>query len=110
MPTMTPSGSIGSLTHTRTLVTSRDTEASPGGRDGPFIEGEQETAGSGKEPEPAVWTSKKLDGLADRVQDAGDLATQEDKGDDRHDGDEGKDQRVLGETLAFLISTEGSDK
>ena len=31
---------------------------------------------------------------------------QEDEGDDRDDGDEREDQRVLGETLAFLVTIE----
>jgi hypothetical protein len=44
-----------------------------------------------------------LDGRADGAQDLADLRAQEDQGDDRHDRDEGEDQRVLGETLAFLV-------
>ena len=39
---------------------------------------------------------------ADRAQDLR-LAAQEDQGDDRDDGDEREDQRVLGETLALLV-------
>src|SRR5687768_1874100 len=45
----------------------------------------------------------RSDRLADRVQDVADLAAQEDEGDDRDDRDEGEDQRVLRETLAFLV-------
>src|SRR5919206_2694258 len=44
-----------------------------------------------------------LDGVADRAEDLAHLLTQEDQGDDRHDRDEGEDQRVLRETLAFLV-------
>jgi len=44
-----------------------------------------------------------LDGRADGAQDPADLRAQEDQGDDRHDRDEGEDQRVLRETLAFLV-------
>src|SRR3954462_9172002 len=51
-----------------------------------------------------------LDRGADLAQDRGDLAAQEDQGDDRNDGDEGEDQRVLGETLAFLVTTKERDK
>ena len=47
---------------------------------------------------------------ADRVQDARDLVAQEDKGDDRDDGDEREDQRVLGETLALLVLAERSEQ
>src|SRR6185295_5578289 len=44
-----------------------------------------------------------LDGRADGAKDPADLRAQEDQGDDRHDRDEGEDQRVLRETLAFLV-------
>ena len=37
------------------------------------------------------------------MQDARDLAAQEDQGHDGDDGNERKDQRVLGETLALLV-------
>src|SRR5215208_7426881 len=50
------------------------------------------------------------DGLADGAQDARDLAAQEDQGDDRDDRDEGEDQRVLRETLAFLVAPEGREE
>ena len=43
----------------------------------------------------------RLDGAADRAEDAADLAAQEDEGDDSDDGDEGQDQCVLGQTLTF---------
>ena len=36
-------------------------------------------------------------------QDGGDLATKEDEGRDRDDGDQGEDQGVLSEALAILI-------
>src|SRR5215211_4384919 len=45
-----------------------------------------------------------LDRLADRAQDRLDVAAQENEGDDRDDRDEGEDQRVLRETLAFLVA------
>jgi hypothetical protein len=52
-----------------------------------------------------------LDGRADHAEDLADLATKEQKRNDRDDGDQGEDQRVLGETLAFLIITlERSDE
>src|SRR5207249_9042362 len=51
-----------------------------------------------------------LDGVADVAEDLADAAAQEDQGDDRHDGDEGEDQRVLRETLAVLVATEGCDE
>ena len=46
----------------------------------------------------------RLDRVADRAQDRADLAAEEDEGDDRDDRDEGEDQRVLGETLTFVVS------
>ena len=51
-----------------------------------------------------------LDGAADRMQDARDLAAEEDEGDDCHDRDERKDQRVLRETLTFLVGAEEIDE
>src|SRR5512135_2408737 len=39
-----------------------------------------------------------------------DRAAQVDQGEDRDDGDEGEDQRVLRETLAFLVTPEGSEE
>ena len=48
----------------------------------------------------------RLDGDADVVEDRGDLAAQEKQGDDGDDRDEGEDQRVFGETLAFLVTME----
>jgi hypothetical protein len=50
------------------------------------------------------------DRAADLAEDRADLLAQEDEGDNRDDRDEGKDQRVLGETLAFLIPAKGSDE
>src|SRR5437879_2673966 len=52
----------------------------------------------------------ELDRLADRAEDRADLVAQEDQGDDRDDGDEGEDQRVLGETLAFLVPTKRGEE
>ena len=43
-----------------------------------------------------------LERLAHGRQDAADLAAEEDQGDDRHDRDEGEDERVLGQSLAFF--------
>src|SRR6476469_173305 len=54
--------------------------------------------------------SLRLDGVADRAEDLADLAAQEDQGDDRDDRDEGEDQRVLGETLAFLVPTKRGEE
>src|SRR5712691_879826 len=47
-----------------------------------------------------------LDRVTDGAEDLADLAAQEDEGHDRHDRDEGEDQRVLGEALAFLVTIE----
>src|SRR6478735_6079956 len=44
-----------------------------------------------------------LDRVADGREDLRNLAAQEDQGDDGHDGDESKDQRVLREALALLL-------
>src|SRR5512135_1999659 len=52
----------------------------------------------------------RLDGRADRAQDRADLAAQEEEGDDGHDGDEGKDECVLGKALAFLVTTKPRDE
>ena len=58
-----------------------------------------------------IAESVGLDRVADRAQDRADLAAQEDQGDDRDDRDEGEDQRVLGETLAFLVAAKrGEDR
>src|SRR6266850_113495 len=51
-----------------------------------------------------------LDRAADRAENRADLVAQEDQGDDRNDRDEGEDQRVLRETLAFLVAAEGCDE
>src|SRR5258706_5012008 len=51
-----------------------------------------------------------LDRRADRAEDAADRAAQEQEGNDRNDRDEGEDQRVLRETLAFLVTPEGIDE
>src|SRR5262245_15459979 len=55
---------------------------------------------------PGATTGRvgSLDRRADRRQDLGDLAAEEDQGDDRHDRDEGEDQRVFRETLAVLVA------
>src|SRR5712691_8174002 len=47
----------------------------------------------------------ELDRATDLAEDRADLVAQEDQGDDRNDRDEGEDQRVLRETLAFLVPT-----
>src|SRR3954452_16958284 len=52
----------------------------------------------------------RLDVLADRAENLADRCAQEEQGEDRHDGDEGEDQRVLRETLAFLVAIEKSNK
>ena len=61
---------------------------------------------------PAVChlVSSELDRVADRAQDRADLAAQEDEGDDRDDRDQGEDQRVLRETLAFLVAAKRSEE
>src|SRR4029078_762272 len=46
-----------------------------------------------------------LDRASDRAENRADLVAQEDQSDNRNDRDEGEDQRVLGETLAFLFPT-----
>src|SRR3954464_1993743 len=66
------------------------------------------TAGTGTGP--AVRSSRQLDVLTDRAEDLADRRAQEEQGEDRHDGDEGEDQRVLRETLAFLVAIEESDE
>src|SRR5204862_301576 len=45
-----------------------------------------------------------LDGVTDVAQDLADLIAQEDEGNDRDDRDKREDQRVLRETLAFLVA------
>src|SRR4051794_12837663 len=52
----------------------------------------------------------RLDRGANRAEDRADRAAQEEQGDDRHDRDEGEDQRVLRETLAFLVPTKGGEE
>jgi hypothetical protein len=61
-------------------------------------------------PLPGRWPGSRgcaavrlLDGAAHGAEDLAHLGAQEDQGDDRHDGDEGEDQRVLRETLAVLV-------
>src|SRR5438552_3813814 len=68
------------------------------------------TAGPDRPGGSSVWRKRGLDRAADRAEDLADLTAQEDQGDDRNDRDEGEDQRVLGETLAFLVATERSNK
>src|SRR5215210_5841692 len=53
---------------------------------------------------------ERLDRAADLAQDGADLSAEEDEGDDRDDRDEGEDQRVLGETLAVLVTTKRGEK
>ena len=50
--------------------------------------------------------NREIGGLGRKLHKVGeleDLAAEEDQGDDRDDRDEGEDQRVLRETLAFLV-------
>src|SRR5215212_9641913 len=51
-----------------------------------------------------------LHGRADGAEDARHLRAEEDQRDDRDDGDECEDQRVLRETLAFLVTTNEIDE
>src|SRR4051812_42696306 len=67
-------------------------------------------AGSASAVLKSAEGSRGLDGRADLVKDRADRAAEENQGDDRDDGDEGEDQRVLRETLAFLVTIEKSDK
>src|SRR6266536_4880016 len=57
-----------------------------------------------------LQASLRLDRVADVAEDLADPAAKEDEGKDRHDRDEGEDQRVLGKPLAFLVATERSDE
>ena len=59
--------------------------------------------------DPAVRVNvltSRLDRLADVAELLADLLPEEDEGNDRDDRDEREDQRVLGETLAFLFTIE----
>src|SRR5919107_1326716 len=47
--------------------------------------------------------------VTDDAEDVADLAAQENQGQDRDDGDEGEDQRVLREALPFLVTIEEID-
>ena len=47
-----------------------------------------------------------LDRVADGAQDLADLATQEDEGDDRNDGDQRQDECVFREALALFIAAD----
>src|SRR6476469_1610415 len=69
----------------------------------------KKTAGAQWAPAVRYPRELELDGLADRVQDAADLAAQEDQSDDRDDRDEREDQGVLGEALAFLVAAKRSE-
>ena len=48
--------------------------------------------------------------MTDVAEDGRDLAAEENEGDDRDDGDEREDQRVLGQTLALLVPTNGGEE
>ena len=73
----------------------------------PALRGDwHEAAGPEGPGGPRSAIGARLDRVADRAQDRADLAAQEDEGDDRDDRDEGEDQRVLGETLAFVVVAE----
>ena len=52
----------------------------------------------------------ELDRVPHVAQDAADLIAQEDEGNDRDDRDEGEDQRVLREALAFLVTTDRGEQ
>src|SRR5260221_9949707 len=51
-----------------------------------------------------------LDRRPNRAEDVADRAAQEQEGHDGNDRDEGEDQRVLRETLAFVVTPEGIDE
>ena len=51
-----------------------------------------------------------LDAFADHAEDAADLRAEEDEGTDRDDRDQSEDQRVLRETLAFLVPAKRGEK
>ena len=72
---------------------------SPGALAGPKMR-------TGRRGDPAARSTgaELLDRVADGREDRRDLAAQEDQGDDRDDRDEREDQRVLRETLAFLVA------
>src|SRR5436190_2174929 len=59
--------------------------------------------------QPAA-VGRQLDVLADGAEDLADRRAQEEQGEDRHDRDEGEDQRVLRETLAFLVTPESAEE
>src|SRR4026207_79768 len=70
----------------------------------PAVEGFESPQGS---PGRAAWRSlgsAVLDRRSYGAEDAADRAAQEEQGHDRNDRDEGEDQRVLRETLAFLVA------
>src|SRR5207253_215050 len=52
----------------------------------------------------------QLDRVADLAEDRADRGAQEEQGDDRNDRDEGEDQRVLRETLAFLVTSKDAEE
>src|SRR5206468_5203147 len=67
------------------------------------IPAQNETAGARRLRRSTSELGRRSDRRADLRQDRADLGAQEDQRDDRDDRDEGEDQRVLGETLAFLV-------
>ena len=73
-------------------------ERSPGTEEPPGPVG---TSGSDSTNEVA------LNGRADRIDDRADLGAQEDERDDRDDSDKREDQGVFGQTLAFLVTSDG---
>ena len=52
---------------------------------------------------PSAWAANSSRRSCRRAQDRLDLATQEEQRDDRHNRDQGEDEGVLDETLAFLV-------
>jgi hypothetical protein len=69
------------------------------------VAGNKKPAGAEGSGGSGVAVESRLDRRADLRQDRADLRPEEDQGDDRNDGDEREDQRVLRETLAFLVPT-----
>src|SRR3954471_22246915 len=86
-----------------TILASGCRHQEPSGSEGSSVESKsrRDRSPSGSD----VFELRELDRVTDVAQDARDLAAQEDEGDDCDDRDEGEDQRVLCESLAFLVPT-----
>src|SRR5437879_5181196 len=63
-----------------------------------------------RRPAARVTRCWLLDRVADLAQDRADLVAQEDQRDDGNDGDQGEDQRVLGEALAVFVAAEAREE